>query len=203
MMRRLLSQHTLAECPKRTQPCTYCAKEFVFDTIQVRTGPMGTGPPRWLSVPPPDRCPLSPEPPVPVPPVPRALPQPVRDAQHRAGGHAQPPEGELQHCHAAVSLQGGWLQAPGKCGPSPVPVSPSPSHPGVLTPSSAPQHPQSSALTSVQFLVGFLLCSAPSLWPLGVPILSCVTLPSWCPPRAIPATCPRAIPPRCPCAIPR
>ncbi|KAM6239428.1 TNF receptor-associated factor 4 isoform X1 [Haliaeetus albicilla] len=34
MMRRLLSQHTLAECPKRTQPCTYCAKEFVFDTIQ-------------------------------------------------------------------------------------------------------------------------------------------------------------------------
>lgn len=36
MMRRLLSQHALAECPKRTQPCTYCAKEFVFDTIQVR-----------------------------------------------------------------------------------------------------------------------------------------------------------------------
>ncbi|XP_010157255.1 PREDICTED: TNF receptor-associated factor 4-like, partial [Eurypyga helias] len=34
MMRRLLSQHGLAECPKRTQPCTYCAKEFVFDTIQ-------------------------------------------------------------------------------------------------------------------------------------------------------------------------
>ncbi|XP_033924606.1 TNF receptor-associated factor 4 isoform X1 [Melopsittacus undulatus] len=34
MMRRLLSQHTLTECPKRTQPCTYCAKEFVFDTIQ-------------------------------------------------------------------------------------------------------------------------------------------------------------------------
>ncbi|PKK18053.1 TNF receptor-associated factor 4, partial [Columba livia] len=34
MMRRLLSQHALAECPKRTQPCTYCAKEFVFDTIQ-------------------------------------------------------------------------------------------------------------------------------------------------------------------------
>ncbi|XP_027516168.1 TNF receptor-associated factor 4 isoform X1 [Corapipo altera] len=34
MMRRLLSQHTLAECPKRTQPCTYCSKEFVFDTIQ-------------------------------------------------------------------------------------------------------------------------------------------------------------------------
>lgn len=41
MMRRLLSQHTLAECPKRTQPCTYCAKEFVFDTIQVRWGPWG------------------------------------------------------------------------------------------------------------------------------------------------------------------
>lgn len=38
MMRRLLSQHTLSECPKRTQPCTYCAKEFVFDTIQVRRG---------------------------------------------------------------------------------------------------------------------------------------------------------------------
>ncbi|XP_025911101.1 TNF receptor-associated factor 4 [Apteryx rowi] len=34
MMRRLLPQHGLAECPKRTQPCTYCAKEFVFDTIQ-------------------------------------------------------------------------------------------------------------------------------------------------------------------------
>ncbi|RLV92294.1 hypothetical protein DV515_00013839 [Chloebia gouldiae] len=34
MMRRLLSQHALAECPKRTQPCTYCSKEFVFDTIQ-------------------------------------------------------------------------------------------------------------------------------------------------------------------------
>lgn len=35
MMRRLLSQHSLAECPKRTQPCKYCGKEFVFDTIQV------------------------------------------------------------------------------------------------------------------------------------------------------------------------
>uniref|UniRef100_A0A8C7Q727 TNF receptor-associated factor n=1 Tax=Oncorhynchus mykiss TaxID=8022 RepID=A0A8C7Q727_ONCMY len=34
MMRRLLSQHSLAECPKRTQPCKYCGKEFVFDTIQ-------------------------------------------------------------------------------------------------------------------------------------------------------------------------
>uniref|UniRef100_A0A672UWJ4 TNF receptor associated factor 4 n=1 Tax=Strigops habroptila TaxID=2489341 RepID=A0A672UWJ4_STRHB len=34
MMRRLLSQHALTECPKRTQPCTYCSKEFVFDTIQ-------------------------------------------------------------------------------------------------------------------------------------------------------------------------
>lgn len=45
MMRRLLSQHTLAECPKRTQPCTYCAKEFVFDTIQVRRGPWGRGRP--------------------------------------------------------------------------------------------------------------------------------------------------------------
>lgn len=35
MMRRLLSQHGMAECPKRTQPCKYCGKEFVFDTIQV------------------------------------------------------------------------------------------------------------------------------------------------------------------------
>lgn len=35
MMRRLLSQHSMAECPKRTQPCKYCGKEFVFDTIQV------------------------------------------------------------------------------------------------------------------------------------------------------------------------
>nr|XP_008526009.1 PREDICTED: TNF receptor-associated factor 4 isoform X2 [Equus przewalskii] len=34
MMRRLLAQHATSECPKRTQPCTYCAKEFVFDTIQ-------------------------------------------------------------------------------------------------------------------------------------------------------------------------
>lgn len=35
MMRRLLSQHSMSECPKRTQPCKYCGKEFVFDTIQV------------------------------------------------------------------------------------------------------------------------------------------------------------------------
>lgn len=35
MMRRLLAQHTMAECPKRTQPCKYCGKEFVYDTIQV------------------------------------------------------------------------------------------------------------------------------------------------------------------------
>lgn len=35
MMRRLLSQHSMAECPKRTQPCKYCGKEFVYDTIQV------------------------------------------------------------------------------------------------------------------------------------------------------------------------
>nr|XP_032644603.1 TNF receptor-associated factor 4 [Chelonoidis abingdonii] len=34
MMRRLLSQHTLTDCPKRTQPCPYCTKQFVFDTIQ-------------------------------------------------------------------------------------------------------------------------------------------------------------------------
>ncbi|KAJ8276031.1 hypothetical protein COCON_G00077830 [Conger conger] len=34
MMRRLLAQHSVAECPKRTQPCKYCGKEFVFDTIQ-------------------------------------------------------------------------------------------------------------------------------------------------------------------------
>ncbi|XP_066518575.1 TNF receptor-associated factor 4a [Hoplias malabaricus] len=34
MMRRLLAQHTMAECPKRTQPCKYCGKEFVYDTIQ-------------------------------------------------------------------------------------------------------------------------------------------------------------------------
>lgn len=36
MMRRLLAQHATSECPKRTQSCTYCTKEFVFDTIQVR-----------------------------------------------------------------------------------------------------------------------------------------------------------------------
>ncbi|XP_056675501.1 TNF receptor-associated factor 4 isoform X1 [Monodelphis domestica] len=34
MMRRLLGQHMMAECPKRTQPCAYCTKEFVYDTIQ-------------------------------------------------------------------------------------------------------------------------------------------------------------------------
>uniref|UniRef100_A0ACB8ECK9 TNF receptor-associated factor 4 n=1 Tax=Sphaerodactylus townsendi TaxID=933632 RepID=A0ACB8ECK9_9SAUR len=34
MMRRLLSQHMLVECPKRTQPCSYCAKDFLYDTIQ-------------------------------------------------------------------------------------------------------------------------------------------------------------------------
>lgn len=39
MMRRLLSQHGMAECPKRTQPCKYCGKEFVFDTIQVSPPP--------------------------------------------------------------------------------------------------------------------------------------------------------------------
>ncbi|XP_065550621.1 TNF receptor-associated factor 4 isoform X4 [Lathamus discolor] len=41
MMRRLLPQHALTECPKRTQPCTYCAKEFVFDTIQCPKLAMG------------------------------------------------------------------------------------------------------------------------------------------------------------------
>lgn len=46
MMRRLLAQHATSECPKRTQPCTYCTKEFVFDTIQVRpflSGDHGAG----------------------------------------------------------------------------------------------------------------------------------------------------------------
>lgn len=44
MMRRLLAQHAASECPKRTQPCTYCTKEFVFDTIQVRPFPsVGVG----------------------------------------------------------------------------------------------------------------------------------------------------------------
>ncbi|CAM2104210.1 unnamed protein product [Caretta caretta] len=43
LMRRLLPQHTLADCPKRTQPCPYCTKPFVFDTIQVRRGPAGAG----------------------------------------------------------------------------------------------------------------------------------------------------------------
>lgn len=36
MMRRLLAQHATSECPKRTQPCAYCTKEFVYDTIQVK-----------------------------------------------------------------------------------------------------------------------------------------------------------------------
>lgn len=115
MMRRLLSQHALAECPKRTQPCTYCSKEFVFDTIQVRWSPWGPSPCRLPA--PADSLSASPEPPVPVSPVPCAVPQPVWDTQHCPGGCAHPPQGELQHCHAAVPLQGGWLQAPGECCP--------------------------------------------------------------------------------------
>lgn len=62
MMRRLLTQHATSECPKRTQPCTYCTKEFVFDTIQVRpflspeleglsscSGAAGPGAGRWAA----------------------------------------------------------------------------------------------------------------------------------------------------------
>uniref|UniRef100_A0A8D2NAH0 MATH domain-containing protein n=1 Tax=Zonotrichia albicollis TaxID=44394 RepID=A0A8D2NAH0_ZONAL len=53
-MRRLLSQHALAECPKRTQPCTYCSKEFVFDTIQLQVSAFlngnGSGESSHLSV---------------------------------------------------------------------------------------------------------------------------------------------------------
>ncbi|XP_017348734.1 TNF receptor-associated factor 4b [Ictalurus punctatus] len=34
MVRRLLTQHSLSECPKRKLPCKYCTKEFLYDTIQ-------------------------------------------------------------------------------------------------------------------------------------------------------------------------
>ncbi|KPP57508.1 TNF receptor-associated factor 4-like [Scleropages formosus] len=34
MLRRLLTQHSATECPKRTQPCRHCGKEFVWDTLQ-------------------------------------------------------------------------------------------------------------------------------------------------------------------------
>lgn len=151
MMRRLLSQHALSECPKRTQPCTYCSKEFVFDTIQVRWSPWGPSPCQLPA--PADSLSPSPEPPVPVSPVPRAVPQPVWGTQHRPGGCAHPPQGELQHCHAAVPLQGSWLQAPGECCPCDQPVLASvvlslPCH------TCAPQHPHTApALTSVPSLV--------------------------------------------------
>lgn len=149
-MRRLLSQHALSECPKRTQPCTYCSKEFVFDTIQVRWSPWGPSP-CWLPAPA-DSLSASPEPPVPVSSVPRALPQPVWDTQHCPGGCDHPPQGELQHCHAAVPLQGSWLQAPGECCPCDQPALASllslPCH------TCAPQHPHTtSALMSVPSLV--------------------------------------------------
>lgn len=35
MVRRLLAQHSVSECPKRKLPCRYCRKEFLYDTIQV------------------------------------------------------------------------------------------------------------------------------------------------------------------------
>lgn len=76
MMRRLLAQHATSECPKRTQPCTYCAKEFVFDTIQVRpflSRAVGQG----AGSPAPDHVSATLEPPVSVPEVACALPQPV------------------------------------------------------------------------------------------------------------------------------
>ncbi|XP_016307061.1 TNF receptor-associated factor 4-like [Sinocyclocheilus anshuiensis] len=34
MVRRLLAQHSVSECPKRKLPCRYCKKEFLYDTIQ-------------------------------------------------------------------------------------------------------------------------------------------------------------------------
>lgn len=49
MMRRLLSQHTMTECPKRTQPCKYCGKEFVYDTIQVSDTAQKTSTPKSFS----------------------------------------------------------------------------------------------------------------------------------------------------------
>lgn len=36
MVRRLLTQHSVCDCPKRKLSCKYCSKEFLYDTIQVR-----------------------------------------------------------------------------------------------------------------------------------------------------------------------
>lgn len=94
MMRRLLAQHATSECPKRTQPCTYCTKEFVFDTIQVRpflnwaVGQVAGS--QLLTT-----VSATLEPPVPVPEVACALPQPVWRGHRGSGGPARPPEGQL------------------------------------------------------------------------------------------------------------
>lgn len=189
-MRRLLSQHALAECPKRTQPCTYCSKEFVFDTIQVRWSPWGPSP-CWLAAPA-DSLSSSPEPPVPVSPVPRAVPQPVWDTQHCPGGCAHPPQGELQHCHAAVPLQGSWLQAPGECCPCDQPALASlhmGCHPYPCR-ACAPQHPHTApALTPVPSLV---------LGPIHVAPHPCVCHPS----VPLPTQPGVSVPPLCPHDIP-
>ncbi|XP_050949862.1 TNF receptor-associated factor 4b isoform X2 [Labeo rohita] len=34
MVRRVLGQHSVSECPKRKLPCRYCKKEFLYDTLQ-------------------------------------------------------------------------------------------------------------------------------------------------------------------------
>ncbi|GAA6081266.1 TNF receptor-associated factor 4b [Tachysurus ichikawai] len=34
MVRKLLTQHSVSECPKRKLSCKYCSKEFLYDTIQ-------------------------------------------------------------------------------------------------------------------------------------------------------------------------
>ncbi|XP_022103745.1 TNF receptor-associated factor 4-like isoform X2 [Acanthaster planci] len=34
LQRRYINSHMMNECPKRQVPCKYCAKEFIFDTLQ-------------------------------------------------------------------------------------------------------------------------------------------------------------------------
>lgn len=97
MMRRLLAQHATSECPKRTQPCTYCTKEFVFDTIQVRPflscelWGRRYGVSLFTAV----SASVVPESPIPVPKAACALPQPVWRGHCGSGGPAKSSEGQL------------------------------------------------------------------------------------------------------------
>ena len=43
LQQRYLANHMSNECHKRTQPCRYCGKQFVFETLQVINGGRGWG----------------------------------------------------------------------------------------------------------------------------------------------------------------